>query len=342
MTRMGTLGMVLAASAAVWTSGCARRMATQKPAAPPTSVATNMRRQILNAADAGEGDAVVNRLRREIAARPDDLASRLELAAHYGRRGLPELELEHLRVAAERFPSSAAAQMALAQSLRKAGEPRAAAESLAAFLAVQPSAGGAEAYNLLGVCLDEAGDWKAGEMAFRRAVAAAPLLDYPHNNLGYNLLEQRRTADAADEFRQALKLNPRSETARNNLGVAVAQTPGAAISEALRHFESVTDAATAHNNLAAALIEQGRHQESRQLLEAALGHNRAHAPALGNLKLVSELDGQPAHVRAQRNRNGWLRPLAFLRWVFLPGEERRETQPGGAEQFRVSEPKKGE
>jgi tetratricopeptide (TPR) repeat protein len=280
-----------------------------------------MRRQTLNAADAGEGDPVVNRLRQQIAVAPENVAARLELAAHYGRVGYPELELEHLRVAVERFSGSPEARIALARALRGNGQHRQAAEALEAFLGANPAH--VEVLNLLGICYDDLGEWKAGEQIFRRALVAAGERppDYLHNNLGHNLLEQQRAAEAVAELQQALRLNPRSETARNNLGLALARSPGAGVAEALRHFETVTDAATAHSNLAAALIEQGRYQESRQLLEAALSYSRFHSPALANARMLAELDGGPVAVGPARNLP-W--PLAFLRWMFWPETKTKE------------------
>jgi len=59
----------------------------------------------------------------------------------------------------------------------------------------------------------------------------------------------------------------------------------------------VVDTATAYNNVAAALMEQNRYEESRRLLEAALDYNRSHAAALTNLKMVAAQDGKPLELR---------------------------------------------
>ena len=303
--------------------GCAKPRA-RAAASTPNAVTTMMRRQILNAADAGEGDPVANRLRQQVAAEAGNVALRLELAAHYGQRGLPELELEYLRLAVERFPASAEARLALARKLRQSGQPQQGADILELFLRAQEadSNGGVmapdpELLNLLGICLDDAGDWAAGEQVFRQALAVAPEQDYLHNNLGYNLLRQDRPREAIAAFAEALKRNPKSEAAHNNWGLALARSGG--VGEALKHFQAVADPATANSNLAAALIEQSRWQESRQLLEAALDGSRSHAAALANLKLVSELDGKPATVRARHNHNNpLLWPWLGFRWLFLP------------------------
>jgi tetratricopeptide (TPR) repeat protein len=281
-----------------------------------------MRRQVLNAADAGEGDPAVRRLRAILAAEPGNPAPRLELAAYFGRNGQPELELEHLRLAVDRFPASRDAHLALAQALRKAGEPRQGAALLTHYLRANPgSTADPELWNCLGVAHDEAGDWPAGEQAFRSALAVAPDLDYLLNNLGYNLLEQGRTSEAVAILKDAVRRNPRSETARNNLGMALARLQGVPLGEALQHFENVADAATARSNLAAALIEQQRYEESRRLLEAALDYNRSHAVALANLALLAELDGRPVTVHPPAGRiTPWRRPVALLKKI-LQGDK---------------------
>lgn len=301
--------------------GCARRtVSLGRPGVDAPAVRGVMRQQVINAAEAGEGDPIVYRLRQRIAAEAENADPRVELAAHFGRHGQPELELEHLRVATERFPASRPAHMGLAQALRTAGEPRQAADALERYLRHNPAAtADPELWNRLGICYDEAGDWPAGEQAFRAGLSVGPDLDYLHNNLGYNLLEQNRVTEAVAVLQAAVKHHPRSETARNNLGVALVRSSTGSAAQALQHFENVADAATAHNNLAAALIEQQRYQESRKLLEAALDYNRSHAVALANLQLLSELDGRPAELPVRKGRvTPWRWPVVIMKRIFAP------------------------
>src|SRR5713101_4995926 len=186
------------------------RTASGYPAAPAPSEKSRpsaMERQIANAVDAGDGDYRVRLLRQRMAADPENLAVRIELIEYYTRAGYPELALEHCRLAAARFPESAEIQLSLAKCLRKINMTR--------------------------------------EASHGSALALNPKLDYLHNNLGYNLLMQRRPSEAAFEFRQALQLKPDSETARNNLGMALAETPR----DAVLHWQSISDPATAHSNM---------------------------------------------------------------------------------------------
>ncbi len=294
--------------------GCVRSVVTagRTPAADKAAVVV-MRRQVLNAAESGDSDPIASGLRAQMTAEPGNVNPRLQLAAHYGKRGLQELQLEHLRLAVERFPESREARWQLAQALRKAGLRQEAAATLASFVQAAKGGADAEVLNLLGICYDDTGEWTAGEEAYRKALALDPNFEPLYNNLGFNLLEQGRTTEAIAALEQALKRNRGSVVARNNLGLALAQT--AAVDDAVRHFENVTDASTAYSNAAAALIEQRRYAESRRLLQAALDYNPRNAAALANLQLVSEQDGQPAEIRWHAAGNRWRSPLAVLRHV---------------------------
>ena len=111
----------------------------------------------------------------------------------------------------------------------------------------------------MGLLQDAAGEWKAGEAAHRKALALEPGRDDLHNNLGYCLLRQGRKKEALEEFREALKINPKSAMARNNLAARWRE-----MKEAVQKLQSVTDPASAHNNMAAVLIKAGEYAEARR------------------------------------------------------------------------------
>lgn len=287
------------------TISCVRQVQSSRvypsvPAAPVEVPA--IQRQVINSVDAGDGDYLVRSLRQKMAAEPDNLKVRLDLIEHYSLAGYSELALEHCRLASVRFADSAEVQLALAKALRAAHMTSEAAQSLQKFLEAHPQQS-AEYDSWLGIMRDELGQWKQGEAAHRAALALTQNLDYLHNNLGYNLLKQNRNSEAAFEFRQALKLRPNSEVARNNLGMALAVKP----EEAIVHWQSVTDPATAHSNMAALLIEQGQYDQARKELDLALGYNRSHAAALNNLRLISQRDGKPASIPIKPVKTRWVR-----------------------------------
>ena len=147
--------------------------------------------------------------------------------------------------------------------------------------------------------------------------------DLLHNNLGYNLLLQGRKDEAVAEFRAALQLNSRSQVARNNLGIAVASQPGEAIST----WQSISDAATAHNNMAAVLMEQKRYQEARQELEIALGYRRDHPAALSNLSLLSETDKTPLTLPGKEDSSFWKRFGRGMHRAFVGEQVKKQSGP---------------
>ena len=235
------------------------------------------------------------------------------MAKAYRERGYADVALEICRLAAERFPQSGEARLALVRALRDTGRQQEAVESLDAFLQAHPQSA-AEYFSWLGILRDEMGAWPAGEPAHRKAVALAPGQDTLHNNLGYNLLMQKKSDEAAAEFREALRLNPASLVARNNLGLALADSNAA---QAVANWQQAADPATAHNNLAVVWMEKGNYVEARKELQIALGYNKSYPAALKNLELVSRLDGKPAAVAANPPAGAWQRWKAGLKWLFV-------------------------
>ena len=283
-----------------------------KPAATPVNA---WEQQIRNAVNVGEGDYELGQLRQKVAAEPDNVAVRVELANAYRERGYHEIALEISRLAVARFPESGAAQLSLVRDLRDVNQRADAIAALENFLKAHP-ANAAEYYSWLGILRDESGLWPLGEPAHRKALELSPSTDYLHNNLGYNLLMQKKNEAAAEEFREALKLNPASQMARNNLGIALAQSNAPA--QAVANWQQSSDEATAHNNLAAIWIEKGNYPEARKELDLALGYNRAHSAALKNLELVGRLDGNPATLNAKPSTvTGWQRFGHSVRKLFV-------------------------
>jgi Flp pilus assembly protein TadD len=293
---------------AVLCTACTHRAATVRVPVAPSGVAATFGRQAINAIDQGDGDYQARTLRARLDASPQDLNARLELARHYQRAGFPEVAIEHLRLACEHVPESPEAHLALAKMLRGERRPAEAALSLRTFAAAHP--GEAEIWAWLGVVEDEAGNWKAGETAHRKAIALAPHRADLRNNLGYCLLEQKRRNEAADSFRAALAIEPQSLIARNNLGLAVSDQP----SEAVLQWQSAAGPATAHNNMAVALMEAGQYSEARLEIRKALDFDPHHAAALNNLRLLTDPDHKPAEIPATPQPQGrWAKMTAAWR-----------------------------
>jgi tetratricopeptide (TPR) repeat protein len=311
--RLGALAI-----ATIALCSCARETRVVNTPQPPvkfrTGVEHTMMRQVMNAADAGEGDLRIRTLRQRVAAEPANAELRIELGKHYETAGLPELAADHYRAAIEHNPSRPDLAVRLAKALRKLGLDR---DALAA-LESHPNKN-ADVYSWMGIIVDALGDLQKAEAHYRSALAMDAKSDLLHNNLGYNLLLQMRHQEAAAEFRAALAIAPGSTIARNNLGLALAADP----KDAVLHWQSVSDPATAHSNLAAVLIEEGKYQEARKELSVALGYNKDHSAALSNLRLLSELDGQPAQVEVHSTRSGLRRAAGGVIRVLFGEDEKK-------------------
>ena len=214
-------------------------------------------RQAINAVDAGDGDYEVKMLRAKLDSDPRDLPIRLELAHRYQTLGFPEVAIEHCRLACERGPDSDEAHIALAKMLREQGRAAEGAKVLQEYSSKRDASVSVLAW--LGLISDEAGELKTGETAHRKALALAPNRADLHNNLGYCRCG-RTKKKAAEEFRAALRIDSRSVAANNNLASALGENSR---KEAFERLQSVTDPASAHNNMAAVLIEDGKYAEAR-------------------------------------------------------------------------------
>ena len=267
-----------------------------------TAVETVMDRQIRNAVDAGDGDLLTRSLRQKVVEQPANVDARLALGANYERQGADELAIEHYRVAAREHDSEIAVSR-LARTLDRLGESEQAVEVLVQFCDSH-LATSSRILSELGILEDEMNRQSGGEHYHRRALAAAlvesaPGQDALHSNLGYNLISQKKFVEAEEQLRVALELNPRSETARNNLALALSSAPAATaaqVTEAILQWQSLSGPAAAHNNLAAVYLEQSRYPEARRELERALGFDQANGAALKNLEALATLDGKPSEV----------------------------------------------
>jgi tetratricopeptide (TPR) repeat protein len=303
-----------AIAGAMLSVSCAHeRRVTVSPAPAAPAASSVWDRQIRNAMDAGDGDYRLRVLRERSAAEPENVAVRMELAKAYVDRGYPDMALELCRMTAARFPGSGEAQLGLVRALRAMNRRQEAAEGLEAFLRSHPQTA-AEFYSWLGILRDESGAWAAGEPSHRRAIELSAVVDYLHNNLGYNLLMQSKNEEAAAEFREALRLNPASQVARNNLGLALARQNAGA--QAVANWQSAADPATAHNNLAAVWMEAGNYPEARKELQTALGYNRTHPAALRNLQLLGRLEGRPA-ILPELQESWWGRRKSGFKRLFV-------------------------
>jgi FkbM family methyltransferase len=136
----------------------------------------------------------------------------------------------------------------------------------------RPEPDSAAARNDLGIALANQGRLDEAADAFRQALRLQP--DYPdaHNNLGIVLVLQDRLDEAVASYQQALRLKPNYPEAHNNLGTMLARQGRldeavASYQEALRLQPADPEA---HNNLGLALARQDRLDEAMASYQEAL------------------------------------------------------------------------
>jgi len=289
---------------ALVSASCTHQVQSASRGAPTRPAPIFKTQRAESAVNAGPGDVEILVLRQRMAANSKDLDARVLLARAYMRRGLPDLALEHYRLAAAQFPDSSTIALALAKTLREIAQPIEALRVTQDFVRRNPGASW-ELLSLEGILEDESGQFGAAEAAHRAALAIGPGRASLHNNLGYNLMLQGNYQAAEEEFRSALEIDPKSKIAHNNLGSALVARSRPAVGEALSEWQRAGDPAVAHNNFAAVLIEQKRYPEARSEIQAALGLRPGFPAALANLRLIAEKDGLPATLpRATAQRDG--------------------------------------
>jgi tetratricopeptide (TPR) repeat protein len=254
---------------------------------------------------------------------PQDAALHVELGRAYENYSIDDLALEQFTRAMNLDPDSLDALQGLTRLARRHPEQLVDLAPVARAFAEHHS-GDAAALSTVGSVLDDTGDLAAAEKLYRAALELEPRAAWLHNNLGFNLLLQGRLADAAAALRRSLDLNRASTIARNNLGVALARQGDR--QAALRVFEETgSDRATAHNNLAVALMEQDRLEESRAELMEALKARNLFEPALENFKLLLEKDQDRLDWLAARPFSSTSVPLP-REWMRLPSQEKPPLQ----------------
>jgi len=146
--------------------------------------------------------------------------------------------------------------------------------------------------------------WRNSESLFTHAVQVTRNNYLAYNNLGFYLNGQGRTAEAMENYRMSLKINPAYEDALNNLGYALAAQKK--FLEAIPLYEAALRSrpnhAEVHNNLGNALSEVGRIDEAIQHYLIALQEKPTYADAHNNLGIAlamkGKLDEAIPHFRA--------------------------------------------
>jgi Flp pilus assembly protein TadD len=257
----------------------------------------------------GYPDLALEHYRMAMLIDPDSLIAALELAKALRTMKQTQAALEVVQFYEMRHPAAGWEIPSLEGVLEDELEQFAPAEKAhRAALKLEPNRSGL--HNNLGYNLLLQGKPEAAAAEFRIALKIDPHAEIAHNNLGAALAAQSpgaaQTAGVEESPAPALAepaLQPQPEQPPTQpeppaapKKVSKSEAKRDSVQQALKEWERNADPAVAHNNLAALMIEQGRFDEARAELHAALLANPGFAPALANLALVSQSDGKPVTI----------------------------------------------
>ena len=130
----------------------------------------------------------------------------------------------------------------------------------------------AEAYNDLGILLEQNGETDKAITYYEKALDVDPNHPEAHYNLGLTYSRQGRVDEAIAEYQKAVDLYPDYPNAQNNLAILLVQK--GRLDDAISHCQKVVeynpDDAQAHATLAVILAQEGRTQEAQAQFQATL------------------------------------------------------------------------
>ena len=143
--------------------------------------------------------------------------------------------------------------------------------------------------------------WRNDESLWAHALNCTSGNYIAHNDLGYVLAAQGRTAEAIEHYQKALEINPHSAEAHLNWGILLARQGRTA--EAIEHYQKALeidpDYADADNNLGTVFLNQGRLDEAAEYCHRALEANPSFAEAHNNLGILLAKQGRIAGAIGQ-------------------------------------------
>ena len=152
----------------------------------------------------------------------------------------------------------------------------------------------AEAHDILGVKLFQAGKVPEAIEQYEQALGLYPDYAKAHLNLGIALGQTGRVQEEIEQYQQALRINPDYAKAHRNLGIALEQR--GRVQEAIEQYQQALrinpDDAEVHNNLGATLAQAGRGTEAIEHFEEAVRIKPDYTEAHYNLGVALERAGR--------------------------------------------------
>jgi len=161
-------------------------------------------------------------------------------------------------------------------------------EKLVASTVLQPSF--AEAFNLLGVCYDEKGQYRLAQEEYKKALKIESNNARFLNNLGYSCYLSNDFGNAVKYYNKGLKITPNDRRMHNNIGLAYGRRGD--YDKAKQHFIIAVGETGANLNLGYVYSQQGKYEDAIKYYEVALRSQPQSLPALSNLASLYERTGR--------------------------------------------------
>ncbi len=224
--------------------------------------------------------------RQALTREPESLPAFLGLGKLFWQQGRFDAAAKVYRRALEIDPDHVPALLGAGRAHRMLGQVGQSEQALQQAIARQPD--NLEVMTELAVTYDHTGRHNLAEPLFLQVVDGRPGEAGPLNNLGFNLLLQRRYDDAVTPLRQALELMPRGRHIQNNLAVAYLMSDQAV--KAKRLFKQTVGIAGAWNNIGYIHLTRGEWDRAERAFERALDLDPVfYARAKENLQRVQEM-----------------------------------------------------
>ena len=161
-------------------------------------------------------------------------------------------------------------------------------EKLVAATVLHPNF--AEAYNLLAVCYDEKGQYKAAQDEYKKALQVESNNARFLNNLGYSYYLSGDYGNAVKWYGKGIKVTPNDRRMHNNIGLAYGRKGD--FKKAREHFVIAVGETGADLNLGYVYSQQGRFDDAIRHYESALKAQPQSLSAMSNLSQLYERTGR--------------------------------------------------
>jgi Flp pilus assembly protein TadD len=147
-----------------------------------------------------------------------------------------------------------------------------------------------EAYNLLGVCYDERGQYKAAQEEYKKALKIESNNARFLNNAGYSYYLAGDFGNSIKHYNRGLKITPNDRRMHNNIGLAYGRKGD--YDKAKQHFTIAVGEVGASLNLGYIYSQQGKYDEAAKYYETALQMKPDSLPAMSNLAQLYDRAGR--------------------------------------------------